>query len=192
MSKNYQAVVMGASAGGSAALLEILPCLPEDFPCPVIVVQHLHPLQDGPAMMYHAHGCAMELREAEEKEVIRAGIVYFAPPNYHLLIEDDRTFSLSIDTRVNFSRPAIDVLFESAADVYGAALIGIVLSGANHDGAAGLHYIKQHGGLAIVQEPKTAEVPYMPNAAIQAAYPEHVLAPKAIGNLLVELVSKRS
>jgi two-component system chemotaxis response regulator CheB len=184
----YQAIVIGASAGGSKALLPILQCLPENFACPVIVAQHLHPLQEGPAMMYSSHGCAVNLREAEEKEAVRHGTVYFAPPNYHLLVEDEHTFSLSIDAKVNYSRPAIDVLFESAADVYGPALIGIVLSGANQDGAAGLRYIKQRGGLAIVQLPETAEVPYMPKSAIQATQPDHILPPIEIGQLLVKLV----
>jgi two-component system, chemotaxis family, protein-glutamate methylesterase/glutaminase len=184
----YQAIVMGASAGGSKALLPILQCLPENFACPVIIAQHLHPLQEGPALMYRAQGCVISLREAEEKEAVRGGLVYFAPPNYHLLIEDDRTFSLSIDVRINYSRPAIDVLFESAADVYGATLIGVVLSGANNDGAAGLNYIKQHGGLTIAQTPETAEVPYMPKAAIQAAQPDQILSPPEIGRLLVKLI----
>jgi two-component system chemotaxis response regulator CheB len=184
----YQAIVMGASAGGSKAILPILQCLPENFACPVVIAQHLHPLQEGPALMYRAQGCTIPLREAEEKEAVRGGLVYFAPPNYHLLIEDDHTFSLSIDSRVNYSRPAIDVLFESAADAYGAALIGVVLSGANNDGAAGLHYIKQHGGLTIAQSPETAEVPYMPKSAIEAAQPDHVLSPQDIGQLLVQLI----
>ncbi|MFZ6029714.1 MAG: chemotaxis protein CheB [Chloroflexota bacterium] len=192
MGENFQAVVIGASAGGSAALLQILPLLPQGFVCPVIIVQHLHPLQDSPAMLYRAQGCAIGLKEAEEKESVRAGMAYFAPPNYHLLIESDRTFSLSIDPRVNFARPAIDVLFETAADVYGVGLIGVVLSGANRDGAKGLRYLKQRGGLAVVQDPKTAEVPYMPDAAIQEAQPGYVLSPDAIGRLLVSLVCKRS
>jgi two-component system chemotaxis response regulator CheB len=185
----YQAIVIGASAGGSKALLPIFQCLPENFACPVIVAQHLHPLQEGPALMYAAHGCAISLREAEEKEAIRAGLVYFAPPNYHLLVEDDHTFSLSIDSKVHYSRPSIDVLFESAADAYGPALIGVVLSGANQDGAAGLAYIKQRGGLAIVQAPESAEVPYMPRSAMQATRPDHVLPPLEIGQLLVRLIA---
>ncbi len=186
-SRPYQAVVIGASAGGSTALMNILPQLPANFPIPIIVAQHLHPLQDGPAVLYRAQGCALTLKEAEEKEAALPGFVYFAPPNYHLLVEDDHTFSLSVDAKVNFTRPSIDVLFQSAADAYGVTLIGVVLSGANQDGAAGLNIIKQRGGLAIVQDPATSEISYMPRAAIEAASPDYILSPLEIGAKLVHL-----
>lgn len=184
-SRCYQAVVIGASAGGSAALGQFLPLLPPDYPLPVVVVQHLHPQQEGAALLYHLGNCALRLKEAEEKQPVLPGCVYFAPPNYHLLIEDDRTFALSVDEKINFTRPSIDVLFESACEVYGRGLVGVILSGANQDGAAGLSAIKQRGGLTIVQDPSTAEVPYMPRAALAATQVDYVLPLKQIGELLV-------
>ena len=183
----YQAVVIGASAGGTIALQKILPFLPANFPLPIVIAQHLHPLQDGAAIIHYSGGSALVVKDAEEKESIRAGFVYFAPPNYHLLIEDDHTFSLSIDAKIHFTRPSVDVLFESAADAYGTNLIGIVLSGANQDGAEGLLRIKQHGGLTIVQDPQDAEISYMPKAAIETAKPDHILAADKICNFLSEV-----
>jgi two-component system chemotaxis response regulator CheB len=187
MQNKYRAVVVGASAGGTTALQKILPFLPAQFPMPVIIAQHLHPLQDGAAIVYYSGGSALTVKDADEKEQIRPGFVYFAPPNYHLLIEDDFTFSLSVDEKVHFTRPSIDVLFESAADAYGAALIGVILSGANEDGAAGLLCIKKRGGLTIVQDLKDAEITYMPKAAMETANPDHVLTAEGIRNFLVEL-----
>lgn len=185
----YQAIVIGASAGGTFALQKILPFLPVNFPLPIVVAQHLHPLQDGAAIIHYAGGSALTVKDADEKESIRAGFVYFAPPNYHLLIEDDRTFSLSIDSKIHFTRPSVDVLFESAADAYGSGLIGIVLSGANQDGAAGLLRIKQRGGLTIAQDPQDAEISYMPKAAIEVANPDHILKAEEMPALLVRLAS---
>jgi two-component system chemotaxis response regulator CheB len=190
--RKYQAVVIGASAGGTAALQKILPFLPANFPLPVIIAQHLHPLQDGAAIIHYAGGSALAVKDADEKEAIRAGFVYFAPPNYHLLVEDDRTFSLSVDAKVHFTRPSVDVLFESAADAYDAGLIGIVLSGANQDGAEGLLRIKQRGGLTIAQDPQDAEISYMPKSAIEIANPDYILAADAISKLLVELAARRA
>ena len=110
-----------------------------------------------------------------DKEAIKPANVYFAPPNYHLLINDDKTFSLSIDDKVNYARPSIDVLFESAVDVYAPWLVGVILTGANNDGAQGLRLIKERGGLAIVQDPQTAESAYMPKAALEATQVDYVL-----------------
>jgi two-component system chemotaxis response regulator CheB len=183
----YAAVVIGASAGGTNALQQILPRLPADFPLPIVIAQHLHPLQDGAAVIHYSGGSALTVKDADEKEAIRPGFVYFAPPNYHLLIEADHTFGLSIDPKVHFTRPSVDVLFESAADAYGTGLIGIVLSGANEDGAMGLRYLQRRGGLAIVQDPADAEVNLMPRAAIESAQPRHVLPASRIAAFLVEL-----
>lgn len=187
---SYRAIVVGASAGGFAALKSVLPALPAGYPLPVIVVQHLHPWQDGAALLYAAGCCPLQVKEAEEKEPIQAGTIYFAPPNYHLLIEDDETFALSIDEKVNYTRPSIDVLFESAAAVYGAQLVGVILSGGNQDGAAGLWAIKQHGGLAIVQDPACAEVVIMPRAAISATQVDYVLPLEQIGQVLCKLAAE--
>lgn len=188
--QKYKAVVIGASAGGTVALQKILSALPAKFPLPIVIAQHLHPLQEGAAIIHYAGGSALNVKDADEKESVRAGFVYFAPPNYHLLIEDDHTFSLSIDPKVHFTRPSVDVLFESAADAYGASLIGIVLSGANQDGAAGLLRIKQRGGLTIAQDPQDAEVSYMPKAAIETASPDRVLPAAEICKYLVELTTR--
>jgi two-component system chemotaxis response regulator CheB len=183
----YRAVVIGASAGGTTALQKILPFLPAQFPLPIIIAQHLHPLQDGAAIVHYAGGSALTVKDADEKEPIRAGFVYFAPPNYHLLVEDDFTFSLSVDEKVHFTRPSVDVLFESAADAYCPGLIGIILSGANQDGVAGLLRIKQRGGLTVIQDPHDAEVSYMPAAAIASVKPAHILSADEICKLLVKI-----
>lgn len=172
----YKAIVMGISAGGMAALAKILPALPRDFPLPLMIVQHLHPHQGRFYVNYFDSLCNVMVKEADEKEKIQAGIVYFAPPNYHLLVEADTSLSLTVDEKVNFSRPSIDVLFESAADIYRAHLIGVVLTGANGDGALGLKKIKQNGGLAIVQDPEDAEVAVMPQAAIAATTVDYILS----------------
>lgn len=184
----YEAVVIGASSGGNAALTEILTALPKDFPLPVIIALHLHPMQDQNFCGYYNKICQLPVSIADEKEIIRPGHVYFAPPNYHLLVEKNKTFSLSIDERVNFSRPSIDVLFESAADAYCSGLVGIILTGANADGTQGLRLVKENKGLTIVQDPATAVSDYMPSAAIAAVSVDHVLPLKEIGPFLAGLV----
>lgn len=161
-----EAVVIGASAGAFDALSAILPSLPQSYRLPVIVVVHLP--SDRPSLMadLFRQKCEMLVEEAEDKQPLSKGTIYFAPPDYHLLIEADRTLSLSKDEPVLFSRPSIDVLFESASDVFGAGLIAIVLTGGNEDGAAGLRYVYDAGGKAIVQHPASAYVPNMPCAAL--------------------------
>lgn len=180
-------IVMGGSAGSMTVLSGLLPIFPADYPLPVVIVQHLHPQQDGYYIEHFQAKCRMNVKEADEKESIRPGTIYFAPPNYHLLIEQERTFSLSIDEKVNYTRPSIDVLFESAADVYGARLIGVILTGANQDGACGLKLIKQRGGLAMVQDPRTAESAYMPQSAIEMSPVDYVLPVREIGELLLKI-----
>ncbi len=184
MLTGYDAIVIGASAGGFAALTEILPRLPAALPQAVVVVQHLHP--EGGEYMVESlrQHCVLPVKEAEDKESVLPGVIYVAVAQYHLLIERDRSFSLSVDDKVNYARPSIDVLFESAAVTYGPKLIGVVLSGANADGAAGLAAIKARGGLAIVQDPATAEVSFMPQAALNGTTVDHVLDLAGIGRLL--------
>jgi two-component system, chemotaxis family, protein-glutamate methylesterase/glutaminase len=184
----YQLIVIGGSAGAMTALLELLPMLPAGFSLPIVIVVHLHPRQDSAHVERLGSQCALPVKEADEKEPIQPGTIYLAPPNYHLLIEQDHTFSLSIDERVNYSRPAIDVLFESAAQAYGSHLVGVVLTGANNDGAEGLRHIKERGGLAIVQDPRTAESTYMPQAALEVTPVDHMLSVPEIGQLFVKLV----
>ena len=162
------AVVIGASAGAISALSAILPELPAGYPLPVIVVVHLPP--DRRTMLPEIFGgrCALPVKEAEDKENIAPGTIYFAPPNYHLLVEPDFSFGFSNDEPVLFSRPSIDVLFESAADAYGSGLTGVILTGASPDGARGLKAVGDAGGQAMVQEPASAESEVMPLAALAA------------------------
>lgn len=183
----YRAIVIGASAGGIQAVAEILAGLPASFSLSVIIVLHLHKRQDDYLIQFYNDLTPLLVEEAAEKEKIVPGHIYVAPPDYHLLIERDETFSLSVDAKVNYSRPSIDVLFESAADVYGAGLAGVILSGANNDGAYGLKQIKEHGGLTLVQEPKTAGFPEMPRSAMACTEVDHVLATDDLGRFLAGL-----
>lgn len=185
--RNYRAVVGGVSAGGLDALKCLLQAIGQDFTPALVIVQHLHP-QQGDFLAEHLNNtCGLPVKEAAEKEAIKGGVVYLAPANYHLLIEADKTFSLSTDEKVNYSRPSIDVLFETAADTYGAELIGVILTGASRDGAAGLRRIKEKGGTTIVQDPETAEYPAMPLAALDEIRADYVLSIDRIGRLLGEL-----
>lgn len=162
------AVVIGASVGAIEALSVLLPALPADYTLPVLVVVHVPPERKSALAGLFAERCQIAVKEAEDKEPISAGTVYFAPPDYHLLVESDFTLSLSSDEPVLYSRPAIDVLFESAADAYGSNLTGVVLTGGSSDGAAGLRAICEGGGTALVQDPESAEGEIMPRAALAA------------------------
>ncbi|MFG1461817.1 chemotaxis protein CheB [Xanthobacter sp. DSM 24535] len=164
-----EAIVIGASAGGPAALQEIMAGLRPDLQVAVIVVIHVNAdMEDLMSPLLESAG-AWPVTTAMERTRIQAGHAYVAPPGYHLLIERDRHFSLSVDDRVLFSRPSIDVLFESAADAYGPGLAGVLLTGANADGAAGMKRIREAGGTALVQDPADARVPTMPQAALDLA-----------------------
>jgi len=173
--RNFEAVVIGASAGGLQALILLLEDLPEDYRLPFIIVQHRG--KDHRELLEELlqTKCLLNVKQADEKESILPGNVYIAPPDYHLLIEHDRTFSLTTDIHVNYSRPSIDLLLESAADVYHKHLIGIVLTGSNSDGTKGLLQIKHAGGLTIAQEPSTAEYSFMPESAVRAGAAIRVL-----------------
>jgi two-component system chemotaxis response regulator CheB len=163
-----KAVAIGASAGAVQALQAILPRLPADYPLPVLVVVHVPPDRANMLVPLLQAKCEMAVREAEDKEPVVPGVIYFAPSDYHLLVETDGSLALSTDEWVNFSRPSIDVLFESAADAYGSALAGVILTGANHDGAAGLKAVVDAGGVAIVEQPAGAYASAMPEAALKA------------------------
>jgi len=181
-----RAVVIGASAGAIEALSLILPELPATFPLPVLVVVHIPPERRNILAPLFEAKCRLATREAEDKEAILPGTIYFAPSDYHLLVEKGETVALSSDEPVLHSRPAIDVLFESAADVYGEGLTGIVLSGANADGAQGLKAIVEAGGAAIVQEPSEAYAEAMPLAALAACPSARVMTLAAIADHLVK------
>ena len=183
----YEAIVIGVSSGGMNALKIISSSLPVHFNIPIIIVQHLSAHSDSLWINLLNEKSHLDLKEADEKEKIEKGNIYTAPPNYHLLIEKDKTFSLTIDERVNFARPSIDVLFESAAEAYKNKLIGIVLTGSNSDGTKGIKRIKECGGLAIIQDPKTAESEYMPKSAIAAIEPDYILSLEEIVELLLKI-----
>jgi two-component system chemotaxis response regulator CheB len=187
MASPLQAVVIGVSSGGVRALKILLGALPADFPLPVMVVQHISPdAGNGMAKLLNDWS-AIHVKEADEQEEILPATVYLAPPNYHLLVEREGRLSLSADPPVSFARPSVDVLFESAAEVYGRGLIGVVLTGANFDGARGAKAIKARGGRVVVQDPADAEAPQMPAAALAAVPADHVLPLADIAPLLQRL-----
>lgn len=184
LSPRFGAVVIGASAGGVEVLSTLLPALPETLRAAVFVVLHQPPDRPSILVEIFSRKCRLPVREAEDKEPIDPGTIYFAPPNYHLLIEQGPRIALSVDDLVQFSRPSIDVLFQSAADAYRDRLLGILLTGWNEDGAAGLLAVRAANGTTIVQDPESAEAPVMPQAAIRLHRPDFVLHPRAIAELL--------
>jgi len=166
MNTKYHAIAIGASAGGLNALTTLFEQLPFDYSIPVIVIQHRSKDHRDLLEEVLQRKCKITIKQADEKEKIESGVIYIAPPGYHLLIEQDRTFSLSSDEHALFSKPSIDILFESAAEVFEKKLVGVILTGASSDGAAGIAVIKKYGGLTIAQFPREAQYPFMPQAAI--------------------------
>ena len=160
------AIAVGGSAGAIEALLELLPWLPPTLAVPVTLVVHLPPVAERALAHVLASCCALRVVEAEDKMALEAGSLYVAPADYHLLVERGATLALSADAPVHFSRPSIDVLFESAAFAFGRSALAVLLSGANDDGAAGLATVKAHGGVTWVQDPASARMPVMPAAAL--------------------------
>ncbi|NDP20616.1 MAG: chemotaxis protein CheB [Paludibacter sp.] len=189
---NYEAIVIGVSSGGMNALKFIFAELPGGFNIAIIVVQHVNARSDNQWIELLNDKSNLTIKEADEKEKIEPGNVYIAPANYHLLVEKDKTFSLTIDERVNYARPSIDVLFESAAEAYKDKLIGVILTGSNNDGAKGIKRIKECGGLAIIQDPETAESSYMPASAIAAIEPDYILSLEEIIELIKKIDKKNN
>lgn len=182
-------VAVGASWGGLHAIEVVLGALPADFGAPVVIAQHRQSSSDDGVLVRLLDArCALTVCEAEDKQALRTGVVLVAPADYHLLVETGAV-ALSVDAPLNYSRPSIDILFTSAADAYGARVAGVVLTGANADGALGLAQIAERGGTAIVQDPATAERREMPDAALWATPAAHVLALEQIGPLLTELTA---
>ena len=180
-------IVIGGSWGGTRAAATILSGLPADFSAPIVIAQHRGADSVGESMTkFLASRSALPVIEVEDKDVIESGRVYLAPADYHLLIETG-TFALSTDERVQFSRPSIDVLFDSAADSYGTRAVGVLLTGANEDGARGLGRLKRAGAMTIVQEPSTAERAEMPRAAVKRGAATIVLPLEDIARQLVEI-----
>ncbi len=181
------AVVIGASAGGVEALSALLPALRAESDITLFVVLHLP--RDRPSLLpdIFARRCPLPVREAQDKEPVEAGTVYFAPNDYHLLLDPGPRLALSVDDLVHHSRPSIDVLFESAADVYRERLMGIILTGANEDGAEGLAAVHDSGGITVVQEPETARSPQMVMSAMKRRQPDYILDLEQIAAMLAKL-----
>lgn len=185
--KRYGIIVVGTSQGGFHALKTLLTGLPSGFPLPVVLVQHRDENAGDTLGLLLQESSVLPVKEVDDKEEILSGRIYLAPSGYHLLIEGDH-FALSTEAPVWYARPSIDILFESAAEAYGDKVIGVVLTGANEDGAQGLAAIKKRCGLAVVQDPKTAESPRMPEAAIAATTVDKILQLEEIGPFLKDYV----
>jgi two-component system, chemotaxis family, protein-glutamate methylesterase/glutaminase len=187
-----EAIVIGASAGGVQALSELLPMLPAGARVAVFAVLHLP--RDRPSLLVEVFSrkCALAVCEAQDKEPVAPGTVYFAPANYHLLVDQGPQLALSSDELVHHSRPSIDVLFESAAEVYRDRLLGVILTGASEDGAAGLAAVHEAGGVTVIQEPETAQSSFMVLSALQRRAPDLVLPLGGIGELFASLPASAS
>ncbi|RMT84222.1 chemotaxis protein CheB [Pseudomonas viridiflava] len=182
-----EAIVVGASAGGVEALLRIFSGLRPGFSLPILTVLHLPDDRRSQLASVFQNRLSIPVKEADDKETIVPGTLYFAPSGYHLSIEADRTLSLSQEDRVFYSRPSIDILFDSASDAYGERLAGVLLTGANNDGAQGLLQIKKYRGFTVIQDPRLAQASTMPEAALALQSPDYLLSLDEIGQLLVEL-----
>jgi len=185
---SVETVAIGASAGGIDALFTVLAGLQAPFRGSVVIVLHLPEDHESRLVEVFASRLSIDVREAQPGAPVASGKLYFAPPGYHLLVEADRTFALSCDPPVHFSRPSIDVLLESCADVYGPEVAGIILTGANEDGAHGLAAVKARGGMTAVQDPEEAQHTTMPSAAIAATDPDYVLPLSGLRTLLETVV----
>jgi len=184
--KTYSIVAIGTSWGGLSAMTRLLGGLPQNFPIPIVIVQHRSKDSDELLPRLLQDSTDLQVCEIEDKDVLEPGKVHVAPADYHVML-DSGYVSLTIEEPVRFSRPSIDVMFASAADSYGSGVIGVVLTGANEDGARGLAHIVERGGRALVQDPKTAEVAVMPLAAIRAVASAEVLPLDRLAPRLIEL-----
>jgi len=189
LQNTYELVVIGASSGGLEAIISILEGLENDFQIPLVFVLHQHRNAESLLVKVLAPHARIKVREPEDKEKVLPGHLYIAPPDYHLLLEPDMSFSYSYSEAVNFSRPSIDVFFETVADSLPNKAVGVLLTGANHDGAKGLAAIQQKGGMAIVQNPATAAYPQMPQAGVDAGCTAHITELKDIP-LILNMLNK--
>ncbi|RYY62216.1 MAG: chemotaxis protein CheB [Chitinophagaceae bacterium] len=177
-------IVIGGSAGSLQVILRILTLLDHEFKTPILIVLHRHVNADSPLEELLSFRTTLISREVEEKDRITDGYIYICPADYHTLVEKDFSFSLDDSEKINFSRPSIDVVFRSAADIYREKLLCVLLSGANADGAAGMKYAQELGGVTVVQDPADAQVPYMPQQALKMLNPDYVLESSRIAALL--------
>ena len=180
----YELVVIGASLGGLEAVAQLLASLPNGFSLPVAVVQHRAASTDNDVAVMWQRSTTLPVADADDKAPIVRGQVYVAPADYHLLVESKGWFALSTEGPVHWARPSINVLFQSAAEVYGAGVIGVILTGASADGSEGLAEIRRRGGCALVQKPASAECDVMPRAAIAATPVNHILELQELGRLI--------
>jgi two-component system chemotaxis response regulator CheB len=187
LERKVGAIAMGASAGGIEALTALLPALSDALPQPVFIVQHQRRERSSLLVSLFEGDCRLPVLEAIDNAPVEPGTVYLAPPDYHLLIDTGPRIALSVDPPVHYSRPSIDVLFESAIDQYGSLLLAILLTGANEDGAAGIKTVRDAGGITIVQDPASAQVPTMPTAALASCEPDLVLDLAGIAAVLAAL-----
>ena len=185
----YSVLAIGASWGGVAALSRFVAALPATWSLPVIIVQHQHPTSGTALERILSRQTALEVIDVNDKQVIEPGKIYIAPANYHLLVENDKSFSLSTDAPVNFSRPSIDVTFGSIVDVYADKCIGVILTGANEDGVEGMKRIHECGGFTVAQDPDEAEVPTMPAAAIAAGVVDRIACLNEIVPIIIKQLS---
>ena len=190
--KQVKFIVIGGSAGSLHVILDILTEIRPGFSIPILVVLHRNSVQGSSLEELFSSRTDLPVKEVEEKEPVMPGSIYLCPADYHVLLEQDHSFSLDYSERVNYSRPSIDVSFHSAADVYGEGLACCLLSGGNADGVVGLQYMKERGGLAIVQDPATAEVPYMPQHAITRVEVDIVLPANELPHFIKQLDRLRS
>ena len=181
-------VIIGGSAGSLEVLLQVLPKLQNIDTLVIILIVHRRNSDDNFLEELIRMKSGLKVKEVEDKTPIKLGHVYVAPADYHLLIEDNFSFSLDVSEKVNYSRPSIDVGFESAADVFRTKLVAILLSGANNDGTNGLLAVKENGGTVIIQKPETADVPYMPAYAIKNLEADYILSPTEIAEFIKGLV----
>lgn len=186
--RRFSMAVIGGSAGSLDIVLSIVSQLPAGTKATIVVVVHRKNAPESPMAGLLAARTSLPVKEVEDKEPMLPGTIYLAPPDYHLLVEDRDSFSLDCSEKIHYSRPSIDITFESAAEQFGPALVGVLLSGANADGAEGLYRIREAGGFTIVQDPKTAEIDYMPRAAIDRGAACAVVPAKELGGYLKALL----
>jgi two-component system chemotaxis response regulator CheB len=189
MKKKYELIIIGGSAGSFQILLKLVSQFPEGFDTPIIIVTHRSRGNDNQFVDILKEKTFLTVKEAEEKELIIPGCIYICPSDYHLLIEKDKTFSLDYSEKIHHTRPSIDVTFQCAADTYNDKVIAILLSGANGDGANGLYCIHKHGGITIVQNPKNAEVPLMPQKALDLFPADYIAEPDEMIDILQKLIN---
>lgn len=187
LEKSCKLLAIGGSAGSLDVILKLLPALHTNLPFPIIIIVHRKSTFDSALIDLLASRTRLPLKEADDKDILAPGHIYIAPADYHLLVEKDGTLSLDFSEKVNYSRPSIDVTFETAAEAYKTKLVCILLSGANSDGTEGLKVVKKYGGKVIVQNPLTAKSAYMPEHTIAEVQVDRIVYPEEIETLINSL-----